>query len=172
MDLYLRSCLRIFVMHFLGENGTKPVIISSDLSKEMEVELLEVLKRNVNAFTWSIEDIKAISPSICMHKILMEEDDTPTVEHQRRLNPAVKEVVKKEVLKWLNAEFIYAISYNPWVNRIHVVPKKGGITVVKNEKMSLFLLTLLQGGECALTTESSTKPQGRIIFPCPLSTKF
>ena len=100
---------------FLSENGNKPMIISSDLSKEMEAKLLEVLKRNVNAFAWSIEDIKGIIPSICMHKILMEEDYTPTFEHQKRLNPAMKEVVNKEVLKWLHARFIYAISDSPWV---------------------------------------------------------
>ena len=79
----------------------------------MEAKFLEVLKRNVNAFTWSIEDIKGISPSIWMHKILMEEDCTPIVEHQRRLNPAMKEVVKKKVLKWLHVGFIYAISDSP-----------------------------------------------------------
>ena len=46
----------------------------------------------------------------------------------------MKEVVKKEVLKWLNAEFIYAISNSPWVSPMHVVPKNGGMTVIKNEK--------------------------------------
>ena len=97
---------------FLGENGTKPVIISSILDPNMEAKLLDVLKKNMNAFAWSIEDIKGISPSICMHKIMMEEDYTPTIKHQRQLNPAMKEVVKKEVLKWLHAGFIYAISGN------------------------------------------------------------
>ena len=61
----------------------------------MEAKLLDVLKKNMNAFAWSIEDIKGISPSICMHKIIMEEDYAPIIEHQRRLNPAMKEVVKK-----------------------------------------------------------------------------
>ena len=69
----------------------------------MEVKLLGVLERNLKAFAWSIEDIKGIDPSICMHKILMEEDHAPSIEHQRRLNLAMKEVVKKEVLKWLQA---------------------------------------------------------------------
>ena len=76
----------------------------------MEAKLLEVLKRNVNPFVRSIEDIKGFSPSICMQKILMEEDYTPIVEHQRQSNPAMKEAVKKEVLKWLHVGFIYAIS--------------------------------------------------------------
>ena len=85
------------------------MIISSDLSKEEEQKLLEVLRRHQSTSAWSISDIKGIYSSICMHKILTEDDYKPTVEHQRRLNPAMKEVVKKEVLKWLIARFIYII---------------------------------------------------------------
>ena len=68
---------------FLGENGTKLVIISLALNENKETELLEVLKKNIEAFAKSIEDIKGISPSVCMHKILMEKEYTPSIEHQR-----------------------------------------------------------------------------------------
>ena len=51
----------------------------------------------------------------------------------------MKEVVKKEVLKWLNASFMYAISYSPWVSLVHVVSKKGGMTVIINERNELIL---------------------------------
>ena len=98
---------------FLGLNETKPVIIFSQLDNDMEVKLLGVLGKNSEALSWSIEDIKRISVSKCMHKILMEEEHAPSIEHQRRLNPAMKEVMKKKVLKWLQAEFIYAISESP-----------------------------------------------------------
>ena len=60
-----------------------------------------------------MEDLKGIIPSICMHKILMKENAKPSIEHRRRLNPMMKEVVRKEVLKWLNAGFIYAMSDSP-----------------------------------------------------------
>ena len=80
---------------FFGENSTKLVIIPGALNDEMEKELLLVLKRNIGAFAWCIDDIKGISPSVCMHKILMEDDAKPIVEHQRRWNPTLKEVVKK-----------------------------------------------------------------------------
>ena len=115
---------------FLGNNETNPIIISSQLNEAMEVKLLDVLKINSKAFVWNIEDIKGISPSICMHKILMEEGHTPSIEHQRWLNPTMKELVKKEVLKWLHARFIYAISDSPWVSPIQVVPKRGGMIVI------------------------------------------
>ena len=111
----------------------KPVIISARISDAEEQRLLEILRKNKESIAWSIEDLKGISPSICMHKILLEENARPTVEHQRRLNPVMKEVVRKEVLKWLNAGFIYAISHSPWVSPVHVVPKNGGFTVIRND---------------------------------------
>ena len=72
-----------------------------------------------------------------MHKILLEENARTCVEHQKRLNPVIKEVVRKYVLKWLNAGFMYAISDSPWVNLVHVVPKKGGFIVIRNKKNEL-----------------------------------
>ena len=45
-----------------------------------------------------------------MHKIIMEDDANPSLEHQRRLNEAMQEVVKKEVIKWLDAGVLYPIS--------------------------------------------------------------
>ena len=87
---------------------------------------------NLEAFSWNIEYIKGISPSICMHKILMVEGHTPSIEHQRRLNPVMKEVVKKEVLNWLLVGFIYAISDFPWVSPVQVVPKRGGMIMIPN----------------------------------------
>jgi len=84
-----------------------------------------------------LADIPGISPSFCMHRILLEEDAKPVRQPQRRLNPQLMEVVKKEVTKLLQAGIIYPISDNTWVSPVHVVPKKSGITVVKNEKNEL-----------------------------------
>ena len=109
---------------------SKPVIISARLSDDEEQKLLKILKNYQESIAWSIDELKGISPSICMHKILLEENEKPSVEHQRRLNPVMKEVVIKEVLKWLNVGFIYAILDSPWVSPVHVVPKKGGFTVI------------------------------------------
>ena len=63
---------------------------------------MKILRKHKEAIAWSAEDFKGISPSICMHKILLEENVKTSNEHQRRLNPIMKEVVRKEVLKWLN----------------------------------------------------------------------
>ena len=72
-----------------------------------------------------------------MHKVLSEENAKTSIEHQRRANLVMKEVIRKEVMKWLNAGFIYAISDSPWVSPGHVVPKKGGFTVIRNENNEL-----------------------------------
>ena len=70
---------------------------------------------------------------MCMHRILLEDGHKPSVEAQRRLNPKMKEVVRKEVLKWLDAGVIYPISHSSWVSPVQVVPKKGGTTVIETE---------------------------------------
>ncbi|KAK8593454.1 hypothetical protein V6N12_045535 [Hibiscus sabdariffa] len=88
---------------YLGINNTLPVIISSKLQPEQEEKLTTVLRQHRQALGWSIADIKGISPTICMHKILLEENHKPTVDAQRRLNQAMKYVVRKEILKWLDA---------------------------------------------------------------------
>ncbi|XP_070049124.1 uncharacterized protein [Nicotiana tomentosiformis] len=77
-------------------------------------QLLQVLKECKTAIGWTIADIKGINPTFCMHKILLEDRHKPSTEHQRRLNPNMKEVVKKEVIKWLDAGIIFPISDSNW----------------------------------------------------------
>ncbi|GJY73010.1 reverse transcriptase domain-containing protein [Tanacetum coccineum] len=113
------------------------MVISSALSTIEKANLLEVLRNHKGAIAWSIADIKGIDSSFCTHKILMEDEFKPSVQPQRRLNPNIKEVVKKDVIKLLDAGLIYPISDSPWVSPVQVVPKKEGMTVVKNKKDDL-----------------------------------
>ena len=83
-----------------------------------EEKILKVLKKHKEAIGWSLADIKKIRPSMCMHRILLEEDSKPTVDAQRRLNPLMKEVVRKEELKWLDAGVIYPIFDSSWVSPV------------------------------------------------------
>ncbi|GJZ23546.1 hypothetical protein Tco_0561005, partial [Tanacetum coccineum] len=76
--------------------------------------LIEVLKSHKRAIAWKPSDIKGINPKFCTHKILMEEDYEPTVQHQRRVNPKIHDIIKKEVEKLLDAGLIYPISDSPW----------------------------------------------------------
>ncbi|XP_030949702.1 uncharacterized protein LOC115973574 [Quercus lobata] len=120
----------------LGDGGTLSVIISSKLSAPQEEKLVQVLKEHKTAIGWKIAYIKGISPSTCMHRILLEEEAKPSCQPQRRLNPPMMDVVK-EILKLLEVGVIYPILDSNWVSSIQVVPKKTGITVVKNQNDEL-----------------------------------
>ncbi|KAK1614414.1 hypothetical protein QYE76_019931 [Lolium multiflorum] len=122
-----------------------PVIISSKLSEIEEERLLEILKKHRGAIGYTLDDLKGISPSICQHAINMEEDAKPVVEHQRRLIPKMKEVVRNEVLKLLEAGIIYPIADSRWVSPVHCVPKKGGMTVVPNDNDELIPQRIVVG---------------------------
>ncbi|XP_070019442.1 uncharacterized protein [Nicotiana sylvestris] len=130
---------------FLGPNATLPVIISSSLLDVQAQQLLQVLKECKTAIGWTMADIKGISLAYCMHKILLEEGHKPSREHQIRLNPNMKEVVKKEVIKWLDAGIIFLISDSSWVSPVQCVPKKGGMTVVKNDNNELISTRTVTG---------------------------
>ncbi|KAL5550722.1 hypothetical protein UlMin_000898 [Ulmus minor] len=85
---------------YLGNYSTFPVIISAFLIEEQEGQLLEVLKIFKKAIGWTLADIKGISHSFCLHKIMLEDNEKGSIEAQRRLNPIMKEVVKKKIIKW------------------------------------------------------------------------
>ena len=119
---------------FLEENEQCPVVISSLLTTSQEHDLLRLLKRNKQALGWKISDLKGINPTICTHHIYLEEESKAIRQPQRRLNPHLQEVVCIEVLKLLQAGIIYPISDSTWVSPTQVVPKKSGVTTVKNEK--------------------------------------
>ncbi|GJS56256.1 hypothetical protein Tco_0629618 [Tanacetum coccineum] len=101
---------------FLEGNDKLPVIIAKDLKNEEKAALIEVLKSHKRAIAWKLSDIKGIDPEFCTHKILMEEDYEPTVQHQRRVNLKIHDVIKKEVEKLLDAGLIYPISDSPWIS--------------------------------------------------------
>ncbi|GKG09245.1 hypothetical protein Tco_0337991, partial [Tanacetum coccineum] len=101
---------------FLEENNKLPVIISKYLSQEEKTSLIHISKNRKQAIAWKLSDIKGIDPEFCSHKILLEDDYQPSVQHQRRVNPKIHDVIKKEVEKLLDAGLIYPISDSPWVS--------------------------------------------------------
>ena len=79
-------------------------------------------------------DLKGLDPSLCTHRIFLEDESRPVREAQRRLNPKVWEAVREEILKWLNTKIMYPRSDSQWVSPVHIVLKKAGVTVKMNEK--------------------------------------
>ena len=119
---------------YLEENDQCPVVISSLLNASQESILLHILSENKQAIGWKISDLKGIDPLVCTHHIYLEGEIRPVRKPQRRLNPHMQEVVRAEVLKLPQADIIYPICDSPWVSPTQVVPKKSGVTTVKNEK--------------------------------------
>ncbi|GKC72858.1 hypothetical protein Tco_1118741 [Tanacetum coccineum] len=122
---------------YLHGDKSFPIIISSKLSEKEKISRLHVLEKRKGAIAWKMSDIKGISPSYCTHNILMEDDYKPVIQPQRRLNLKVQDVVKNEIMKLLVSGLIYPILDTLWVSPIHVVPKKGGMIVVLNDKNEL-----------------------------------
>ncbi|GJW25426.1 reverse transcriptase domain-containing protein [Tanacetum coccineum] len=127
----------------------------------------EVLKSRKQAIAWKLSDIKGINPEFCSHKILMEEDYEPTVQHQRRVNPKIHDVIKKEVEKLLDAGLIYPISDSPWVSPVHCVPKKGGMTVVTNDENELVPTRLVTGWRVCIDYRKLNEATRKDHFPLP-----
>ena len=143
------------------------MIISTALIEYEEHKLLKILRKYREEIAWSIEDLKGISPSICMHKIFLEDNAKTSIEHQRRLNQVIKDVVRKEVLKWLNPGFIYAISDSHWVSPVHVVPNKDGFIVIRNERNEIIPIRTVTGWRVCIDYRKLNTTTRKDHFPLP-----
>ncbi|GJZ38160.1 hypothetical protein Tco_0584351 [Tanacetum coccineum] len=152
---------------FLADNNKLPVIIAKDLSVDEKTALIKVLKSRKQAIAWKLSDIKGINLEFCSHKILMEEDYEPTVQHQRRVNPKIHDVIKKEVEKLLDAGLIYPILDSPWVSPVHCVPKKGGMTVVTNDENESVPTRLVMGWRVCIDYRKLNEATRKDHFPLP-----
>ncbi|XP_057791319.1 uncharacterized protein LOC131008460 [Salvia miltiorrhiza] len=152
---------------YLEGEAEKLVIISSELTHEQELALMEVLRKNKAAFGWGLADIKGISPATCMHRIHLEEGARPKRDGQRRLNPVLMEVVRKEILKLLAEGIIYPIADSEWVSPVHVVPKKGGITVILNDDQELVPTRPVTGWRMCIDYRKLNAATKKDHFPLP-----
>ncbi|KAK8991105.1 hypothetical protein V6N11_062129 [Hibiscus sabdariffa] len=152
---------------FLGDNGTLPVIVSNKLSEKEESELISILRNHKQAIGWTVADIKGLSPATCIHRIKVIENAKPYREGQRRLNPPMMEVVKKEIQKLLDTDIIYPISDSDWVSPIHVVPKKTGVTVVENPQGELIPTRVQNGWRVCIDYRKLNSLTRKDHFPLP-----
>ncbi|GJR77854.1 hypothetical protein Tco_0681912 [Tanacetum coccineum] len=154
--------------------------VESSVNEPPEVELKQgnchrekaaLLKFSIHkrAIAWKLSDIKGVSPEFCTHKILMEEDYEPSVQSQRRVNPKIHDVIKKEVEKLLDAGLIYPISDSPWVSPVHCVPKKGGMTVITNEERMRLIpyCELVTGWRVCIDYRKLNEATRKDHFPLP-----
>nr|GFB30942.1 reverse transcriptase domain-containing protein [Tanacetum cinerariifolium] len=152
---------------FLEDSNKLPVIITKNLKVDERDALLNFFKSHKRAIAWKISDIKGIDLRFYTHKILMEDDYKPAVQSQRRVNPKIHDVIKKEVIKLLNSGMIYPISDSPWVSPIHCVPKKGGIIVVANEDNELIPTRLVTSWRVCIDYRKLNDATRKDHFPLP-----
>ncbi|CAM8940836.1 unnamed protein product [Rhodiola kirilowii] len=152
---------------FLGENNTLPVIIKSGLEAEQECRLVKVLRHHKLAIGWTLADLRGVSPTVCMHHILLEDGAKPSREPQRRLNPIMMEIVQKEIQKLLDADIIYPISDSQWVSPVHVVPKKTRIMVEEDAAGKMVTTRVKNGWRMCIDYRKLNAVTRKDHFPLP-----
>ena len=100
---------------FMERDDTLTVIVAPDFSLQHVECLVEVLKRFKRAIGLTVVDIIGNSPGICSNNIKIMPDHKPSIEHLRRLNPPMQQLVKKVIIKWFVVRVIYLIAYSSWV---------------------------------------------------------
>ncbi|GKB68023.1 reverse transcriptase domain-containing protein [Tanacetum coccineum] len=163
----MKHLLKHLEYAFLEENSLLVVVISTLLEQNEKERLVSLLKNRKEAFAWKTSDILGISPSFCKHKIYFEDDVKPVIQRQRQLNPNMKEVVKKEIIKLRDAGIIYAIEDSPWVSQVHCVRKKEGMTVVTNEDNELVPTRTVTGWRVCIDYRNLIESTQKDHFPLP-----
>jgi len=130
---------------FLNGDVEPPLIMSIKPSEEEIAQVITILEKHRPILGYAIQDLKGTSHALCTHRIPLDLDKTPSREPQQRLNNAMREVVKKEVLKLLHAGIIYLIPHSERESLVQVVPKEGGMTVVENNKNKLVAQRIIMG---------------------------
>ncbi|EOX93831.1 Uncharacterized protein TCM_002776 [Theobroma cacao] len=129
---------------FLGNSSTLSILVSSPFTNVQEDKLLHVLRKFKKAIGWTIADIKGISPSICIHKILLKDNHKATIKHQCKLNPIMRDVVKKEIIKWLDAALedqektTFTCPYGTFAFRRMLFGFCNALTTFQRCKMAIF----------------------------------
>jgi len=151
----------------MNNNLEFSIIINDKFTQEQTLRLITVLEKHHSVFGYSLQDLTGISPMICTHRIPTDPSVSPSRDPQRRLNNAMRKVVKKEVIKLLDAGIIYPVPHSEWVSPVQVVPKKGGMTFVTNEKNELIPQHTVTRRRMCIDYRKLNKGTKKDHFPLP-----
>nr|GEZ79757.1 reverse transcriptase domain-containing protein [Tanacetum cinerariifolium] len=146
--------------------------IKSSIDEPPEVELKDLPPHLEYAFLEGDNKLPVIiakalkdEEKSALIKILMEEDYKLAVQNQRRVNPKIHDIIKKEVEKLLDVGLIYPISDSPWISPVHCIPKKGGFTVVSNEENEFIPTRLVTGWRVCIDYRKLNEATRKDHFP-------
>eukprot|EP00253_Pinus_taeda_P010530 PITA_10530 len=148
----------------------KTLNINKNLEKSQQEELTNILQKHSTAFAWEYTDMKGIDPKTCIHHIYIEENNRPIRQPQRRMNPNLREIMKEELQKLLNVNFIYPISDSQWVSPLVIVPEKNGKWRVCIDCMELNKETLKDHFPFPFIDQVAPEDQDKTTFTCPWGT--
>lgn len=154
---------------YLDETKRFLVIISTNLSKGEKNKFMKTLRSHRKAFRYSMDGLKGINPSICTHRIFMEEGAEPMKDYQHELNPEIKGVVRKGVIRLLDAGIIFPIADSKWVSPVHYVPKNGRIKILPNKNNELFPTRTIFGYRICIDYRKLNKETRKDHYPLPIN---
>ena len=132
---------------------------------------MDVLKKRRNIIIWQILNIKGISPSYYIYKILMEIGHKPTIKRYMRLSPNMQKVIKNEVVKLSDGRIIYPISDSSWATPIYCIPKKEGMIIMKNKEEDLIPTKVVSSWRVYIDYRKLNAAIRKDYFPLPFIDK-
>ncbi|GJR96611.1 hypothetical protein Tco_0268785 [Tanacetum coccineum] len=189
------TCFRMDVINEVNEDeldalldDSKPFLIKDDFEElppkdelriktsiqdpPTDLEIKPLLKHMEYAFLEENSLLPGLALLFANTKINFEDNFKPVIQRQHLLNPNIKEVVKKEIIKLLDAGIIYAIEDSPWVSPVHYVPKKGGQTIVKNEDNELVPTRTVTGWRVCIDYRKLNEDTQKDHSPLPFMDKM
>nr|GEU58114.1 DNA-directed DNA polymerase [Tanacetum cinerariifolium] len=169
-----RALIDVFEENYLPEVRRELKIYEaksdkSSVDEPLEVELKDLLPHLEYAFLEGNDKLPVIIAKYLSveEKTALITDFEPAVQHQRRVNPKIHDIIKQEAIKLLDAGLVYPISDSPWVSPVYCVPKKGGFTVVENEDNELILTRLVTGWHICIDYRMLNEATRKDHFPLP-----
>nr|GEZ88077.1 reverse transcriptase domain-containing protein [Tanacetum cinerariifolium] len=147
----------IFILEALLNNDPEPLSNQKDFFPTLHKDLKVVEPKT--------QPKKTNHPKLNLRNCHLTLNYSSKVQSQRRVNPKIHDVIKKEVEKLLDARLIYPISDSPWVSPIHCVPKKGGMTVIKNDENELVPTRLVTGWRVCIDYRKLNEATRKDHFP-------